>query len=99
MDKSIESVLHTQLAKQESCPLMVVNTMAGTRGVTLDCIEDGRTTRQMNPGFQKRLPHQPRLLHEKGKKKPRILFKPLLFGAFPLQHPNQFSNILGIHTS
>ena len=35
----------------------------------------------------------------KEKKKPRILFKPLLFGAFPLQHPNQFSNILGIHTS
>ena len=69
MDKIIESVLHTQLAKQESCPLMVVNTMARTRGVTLDCIEDGRTTRQMNPGFQKRLLHQPRLLHEKEKKK------------------------------
>ena len=73
MDKSIESVLHTQLAKQESCPLMVVNTMAGTRGVTLDCIEDGRTTRQMNPGFQKRLPHQPILLHKKGKKKTTYL--------------------------
>lgn len=48
---------------------MVGNTVAGPREVTLDCTEDGRTTRQMNPGFQKRLSHQPRLLHEKGKKK------------------------------
>lgn len=106
MDKTIESVLHTQLTKQESCLLMVGNTVAGPRGVTLDCTEDGRTTRQMNPGFPKRLSHQPRLLHEKEKQtnkkkntKPSILFKPLLFWVFPLQHPNQFSNILGIHTS
>ena len=97
MDKIIESVLHTQLIKQESCLLMVVNTMAGTRGATMDCTEDGRTTRQMNPGFQKRLPHQPRLLHEKQTN--HILFKPLLFWVFPLQHPNKFSNISGIHNS
>ena len=53
--------------------------MTGARGATLDHAEDGRTG-QVEAGVQKRLPYQPRLLHEEETN--IILFKPLLFGVF-----------------
>lgn len=68
MDKTIESVLHTQLTKQESCLLMVGNTVAGPR--SYPGLYWGWQNNKANESWlSKRLSHQPRLLHEKGKKK------------------------------